>query len=395
MTVICGGAASRPIAGFAPNVQVSTAMLGAAAINWPARWAVAYAGFLAAVNYNLTTMCATDPPADPGFTAADGLAMLNPWSMDPIPFSNASAKLQQLLQRYLWYQFCECATMATPAVPAAPAAPANLPDPAPPLSGPLPSGCQFVPAWAGTIGSGFASNGATFQAGLNPTSFQGTCYWSSFGAGPHPQQTYTVSFSVPGLAGAQGVRTFTPTINVPLTVVVPVPAGANAITLSVSCTAGGTDTTQFGQTWLFCNGQIPGVPAAPCCPPDPTMMGMLENVLGYVKLLQRQLAPFSYVTGTAHAGITGTGTFAVQGLLGMKVAVTAYPATNRVSGGEPSYIYDLGWMSIETPDGFIDEVRVRSTAQVWQPRMMSDATRFGYYLRPGVTATFTELVRES
>jgi hypothetical protein len=368
-------------------------MLQAAAVNWSARWAVAYAGFLASVNYSLTTMCATDPPADPGFTAADGLAMLNPWAMDPIPFSNASNKLQQLLQRYLWYQFCQCVAAATPAPPAAPAAPVNLPDPAPGLAITNNAACDSVPWRAVTSPSmGLLTS--------KPIQYVVVKYTNTVTVAPGQTIQLNLNFYYnpppgPGPGSLLLMKQFLIAPGETNTQVVPCPIGTTFVRPDFTVSGGaGTSGISYSIDG-FCTSAPPGATAQSCCPPDPAMIGMLENVLGYVKLLQRQLAPFSYIAGTAHPGITGTGTFAVQGLLGMKVAVTAYPVTNRVAGGEPNYIYDLGWMSIETPDGFIDEVRVRSVAQIWQPRMMSDATRFGWYLRPGVTATFTELAREA
>jgi len=125
--------------------------------------------------------------------------------------------------------------------------------------------------------------------------------------------------------------------------------------------------------------------APPIAPPGDTSISNLLTIV------QRQLVPFAYIHSTVHAGLSGAGSFTVADLVGVMVVVTAYPAGNRTIAGEPTYIYDLGWLSIETIDGFIDEHRLTSTAQVWLPRSMSTATKVGYSLRSGVTATLTEL----
>jgi hypothetical protein len=51
----------------------------------------------------------------------------------------------------------------------------------------------------------------------------------------------------------------------------------------------------------------------------------------------------------------------------------------------------MGWLSIMTGDGMIQEKRLTRMSQLWFPNLMNLATTFGYYLFPGVTATITEL----
>jgi hypothetical protein len=175
--------------------------------------------------------------------------------------------------------------------------------------------------------------------------------------------------------------------------------GSNLIAFWINSGNGANANTWGAKGWISAILSIQSALYAPstqgCCPPDPDVGRLLGAIYSAVTLIQRQAVPFGYVTSTAHPGIVNTGTIAIQGLIGVKINVTAYPGANRVIPGEPNYIYDLGWVSIETGDGFIDEVRIRNTTQVWCPRLMSEATKLGYYLRAGVTATFTELVREA
>jgi hypothetical protein len=116
--------------------------------------------------------------------------------------------------------------------------------------------------------------------------------------------------------------------------------------------------------------------------------------LGLATLLQRYGLPFAYVRGATHAGITGSGSFAVSRLLGLEFQVIAQPAGLKTVGGFETYIFDLGWISIESADGFIDEVRLTRTTQLWFSRLMPMALRVGHFFNPGVTVSITELQAE-
>jgi|SRR6516225_1744431 len=116
--------------------------------------------------------------------------------------------------------------------------------------------------------------------------------------------------------------------------------------------------------------------------------------LGLATLLQRYSLPFAYVRGATHPGITGSGSFAVSRLLGLEFQVIAQPAGLKTVGGFETYIFDLGWISIESADGFIDEVRLSRTTQLWFSRLMPMALRVGHFFNPGVTVSITELQAE-
>jgi len=58
------------------------------------------------------------------------------------------------------------------------------------------------------------------------------------------------------------------------------------------------------------------------------MQAQLDQLMAMVTLIQRQAAPFGYVPGAIHAGLTGTGVIAIQGLIGCK-SVTTLPTQLR------------------------------------------------------------------
>jgi hypothetical protein len=163
----------------------------------------------------------------------------------------------------------------------------------------------------------------------------------------------------------------------------PVPSG------STGWTAGWTGSF----SWI-CSSNPPNAIVQPCCPPDPLLSIKLDQLLGLVLNLYGRSSSGtvgSYVKGTIHAGLSGSGNVAVTGRLGVLVDITA-EAPAPVAPGNPPYLFDQGWLSCSTPDGFIDEKRLTRSEQIWMPALFPISTSFGYFLNPGVTATITELL---
>ena len=173
-----------------------------------------------------------------------------------------------------------------------------------------------------------------------------------------------------------------------------------------------TDTVG-GFSWCFCGltaappplppqPALPGVPDAPArtCTNDDICNAIAELskrvtiIAKELQEVQRFGVPFAYIPGSQHVGLTGRGSFAIDRLLGMKVNITSHTTTHPDLEGNPSYIWDQGWMSVMTADGLIEEKRVSQTNMTWLPRLMDMGTTFGYELRPGTVATFTELHAE-
>jgi len=76
----------------------------------------------------------------------------------------------------------------------------------------------------------------------------------------------------------------------------------------------------------------------------------------------------------------------------MLVELTAGVPSHIQLPGVPEYQWDMGWMSVLTGDGMIEERRITRQHQLWFATSFPLATTFGYYLFPGVVATFTELL---
>lgn len=111
-----------------------------------------------------------------------------------------------------------------------------------------------------------------------------------------------------------------------------------------------------------------------------------------VNQLQAYQTPFGYTLGTSHTGLTGEGSFGVTGLSGIFIELTTVPPSIGYDLGEPNYYFDVGWASVLDSNGFIDQTRIHAVAQVWQPRLMSEALVIGYSLNQGTVATITEIL---
>jgi hypothetical protein len=150
----------------------------------------------------------------------------------------------------------------------------------------------------------------------------------------------------------------------------------------------------------------PTLPAISCSNADicTTLVGIqhqlvaLQHALGQdlalTTLIQRYRLPFASIPGAAHSNMVASGSFAISRLIGMKVEITGLAQEHHELVGNPPYVIDLGWMSILTADGMIEEKRIAQMNQQWFPTQMQDALTFGFFLNPGVTARFTELQAE-
>jgi hypothetical protein len=110
-------------------------------------------------------------------------------------------------------------------------------------------------------------------------------------------------------------------------------------------------------------------------------------------LIQRQIVPFAYISGTAHAGITGNGTIAVSNVLGLKVAFTTKPSRLGADSGDPINLWGAGWINAGTADGFGPRIWVTSDPMILKP-LSADITVIGYSIPTDCVLTITELLRE-
>lgn len=124
------------------------------------------------------------------------------------------------------------------------------------------------------------------------------------------------------------------------------------------------------------------------------LMLRVQQLAQSVQILQRWGKPFGYIDGQEHPNLTGTGQLPTSRLLGMHVFVVEPPPGEPVLPGNPPYLWDVGWMSINDANGMLEEKRITRSGFDWLPRDMPLASSFNYALNPGVVLTVREIVPE-
>lgn len=415
MTDVCGGGPSSPLPLTEPLINLTAAGAAslAAAYGFPELEPV-IALAAASIDLVLVNYCSTDPPADPGLTAADvanAIDVMNPGLAIP-----AIAKVQQwFLSRY-WYDVCHCTAGPTPAPPAL-----SNPNTGIGTNTGAGSGLNAPPCWTVTapmtltdtvnfghsIVAPFLPSGPgstiSIAGGLFPLSSimpPGTnaCSWAFTSLGSTHDtlvrfQTIdtsgvigkTLSLARSTISGTQsGTSAINPSIDGPYA----------QIAFLTDPTPSPLGTTSWQGTFSFtCSGAPPSALVQPCCPPDPLIDAKLDLIYGLVlNLYNRNPGSSAYRLGTVHSSLRGSGTIPVHELVGVLVHISSTPG-GVVLPGQPPYLFDQGWLSCATPDGFIDEKRLTRLNQIWMPSLFPLADTFGYVLFDGVVADITELLR--
>jgi hypothetical protein len=394
VTTLCGGGTSAPKAGLPSVVDYAVSTIAELLIFRGVRWPIFALPLIDMGPLTLASFCATDPPALPAFTSDETDAVLQlRFGTD---FDSGIAKFKDLVLYTLWYEACECTSgsLTTYVQPTIPSGTPEYQPPVPLASTPCISLGPNSDTY--TTGNGNFNQGGILRSGALWTTARITVSTTILTA-PGWTQVITPRFDLS--AGGQ--------ITLPAFVV---PAGTSvtrdyavpqdntvsgfSITLS---TATGTGQMRQDKTWsAYCGGVLPG-DLVPCCPPDEVTQATLDILLKMVTLIQRQVAPFAYVYGDNHAGLTGDGEISpVGGLIGVSVDVTAVTSAVGSSAGTPQHLFDVGFITLGTVDGWLKSRRIDADGTLeLAPNGAGAITRIGYTLEPGVEVDIRELVRES
>jgi hypothetical protein len=146
--------------------------------------------------------------------------------------------------------------------------------------------------------------------------------------------------------------------------------------------------------WFCSSGDSPA--GGGCCTAsDPFTQGQLTAMLNLLTLIQRQTAPFAYVPGASHAGLTGDGTLTIPSCIGVLVTMTTVPSWVGIEIGAPLEYREAGWFSWGNPSGYTAREWISHSPQLSFPAGAAQYTRLGYSLSPGVVATIQELYAET
>lgn len=416
MTALCGGGPSGPKSGVAETIIYTTGMLASLLNNRGGLWASVAAPLLGVLAYDATALCGIDPPAKPTISAEEYTALLQlaPWDTLQV----ALGKLKDLLTAAIWYELCECSSGTRPPMP-----PDLLTPPAGVSVGPTLNNCPQVSARLmvpykadpNVMSQQFNITRALYPDLPIYQSADSPPNWPPQDMAPIPpnwtgvqvelvlvgndctgSDQYSVMWSTLEADGtAMGFYAW-PSVSPLLRyytdpsthsyLLLPRPTGPY---FAVHAWHSGSCPDQEVDV-VIRHTCTPGVGLSTCCPPDPAVVSMLQQLLQLATLEQRWRLPFGTIDG-ATTPASGTGSFAVSRAVGLRIEVVTEPPGTRTSFGNPPYHFDLGWLSVTDGGGMLQEVRVTRPVQTWFPAQMQLATLVGYALKPGVVAYITEL----
>lgn len=402
MTAVCGGGASRPKNDVDPLQVLIGDQIGdiLVSLGMP-EFAAVYAS-VAFLKFGLDAVCTVDPPAIPTIDAARIAAYYDSFASDAYPLILKDA--QDLIGHYLWFQWCECVTAPQPTPPAPTPFPpgVSIDDPRLVLT-PFTECYSFLQSFEGKTSDANGDITWDLTAGAPGTIGASTQWFSTFISNhggtqlpPYPIVNYVDQLDAAGHLVDSFSTTYAADPPNTAAGTFSIPRNSSATTLRFRSHllpgSSGQNVQSLFTAHQVCS-DLPPSARPDCCPPDPTLEGLIVQVLRLERLILDSLGGnTSYSRGTAHLGLTGSGSLAVAGLRGVAVEVTTGTPTTPLLPGNPPYQWDLGWMSVLTGDGMIEERRLTRQHQVWLPASMSLTTTFGYFLNPGVVATITELV---
>jgi hypothetical protein len=373
--------------------------------------------------YNLPSFCAAEPPTFPTFTTPE-IEAYGQGLIDQDYYSFLT-KAKDFVGALFWYQQCQCVTGPQPTMPTPPALPSDAPVFIGPSAVPVSAACASIPAtgpqsitsfgpppilapYAGPYfgGNSYSAIGARFITGgvgsfdygyhfpTGTTQYTLTFHRQTTGGTPGGSWEFGVYYT-----GYQNGVEFdlggdTATIahgGADITRTYSVVAGQIGVTVLFALVGADSTDVPFVTAAFFCG--TPGAAQTPCCPPDQSMLLLLQQIRSLVTLTQRQLAPFSYVTKSVTLGLSGTGEISVQGLLGLRIDLTTVPARLGQVLGHPIDLWDAGWINLGTADGFGPRQFISSNPFLLRP-VAPDVTRVGYSIPADVVISITELVRE-
>lgn len=427
MTALCvGGGTSSAKPGYDRLLNVAPWVVAGLITDIPPVTAAAIGAAVGNQLYDLSSFCLTDPPTMPTIGFQDVVDVLTP--ENPFVFVPAARKFSDLIANYAWRVFCQCNAGTQPPAPTTPPALSDY-NPQPSVgtqpttsghcfdssvysvdirrdlaAGPTNAGNTLYPITSrflttpGPLGTAppFTGTMQTYRmpAGATQIRLRGHNY-STTSRGQnviYGAQTYNAAgANVSGISGSSIPNTLGDWDSVPLN---PGNVGTGAIYVAVYFELRDTDPSAVEDVELIfdCGSNAPSA-VTPCCPPDASLMTSIQQILGYVQLLQRQTAPFAYSTGATHS-VSGNGELTVQGLLGCKVQLDSYGSSVGIESGDPAEFFEAGWFAWGGTDGFHTRELITHSPQVSFPAAAGQFTRIGYTLGDAVTATITELVRE-
>lgn len=419
MTVLCRGATSSIKPGAPTTLAVGATFISEAlSALGPTGWALA--ALVTGYTVNISGMCATDPPPMPTWDANDVLSFavgtLNPGWDQTLP------KLDAVVNNYAWQLFCKCDDAQPPTAIAPVPSPPNTTVPAP--TGPQPCGhgshsgiapntpntppdslrqditTLVLPTTGATrivtdasgqytiygMPTGVTSVVWTIQYGhlqsCGPDHFTDV-FMHTYDSTGAPIQSFAFNETNPiDVNKATGTYTFTGS-----------PVYWRLSEANIQATSCGSYTTPHQLVVdVWCGGATPRSLTS-CCPPDESISLALNNIITVVNKIyaNQKPSPSAWKDGTRHTGLSGSGRLNLSaGALGVRTEFTSIPSTVRVTNGDPTFYWDLGFL---TPLAVEDPLRGWRT--VFNPEsfaLPAFADGIAWTLAPGAVMNLVELI---
>lgn len=368
-------------------------------------WLRPFLPYMPTIAVNTSDICAIDPPDPPSLDPLDLLALFDPTRQALKAL--AVEKISLWVLNAAWYALCQCSDGSTPTATTLPTTPSPLPVINPPGTT-LPTtdapcqvrdfGMESSPYWSPAyinFTNGTPAQPFFWQLPNATTDYNDFAVDILPGVGTHvttPRLRFDYYASTTGSPIGQQILTFTDNARVRFT---PTSGALYYVGFLLADTTVQTHDNFRVNIRHYCSPAGPGAPVSACCPPDPTLQATLAAVLELTTLIQRQLAPFAFIDGAVHSGLTGAGEFAVSSLVGARIEIIdSLPGTVGVEAGVPETLFGAGWIRWGEADYWREREWLDSETRLSTPYAASVMTRIGYSLPPGLEIRITELERE-
>jgi hypothetical protein len=402
MTAICGGGTSaiKPV-GVAASQILSPDALATLFEGGGFAWLSTLVYALGYLTFDLTQICATDPPALPNVDSARFVSYLA--SPQGAQFLREDATT--IAEYLLWYLYCECTSAPTPAPPAPPTMPTGVQVDTPPATSTGTSPCGYggqifgtysydangnyqVPLGAST-GNVTASrwyqltHNTTLNDGTSDTPTPTTLTLQQLNASNAivQQDVYTHPALQSGIQRVYSGQLAPGVTHFGLLLHAPTPATGQF--------------RQYDSMVLYCTAPPSAVMQA-CCPPDPYLQVLINQVLQLEQLILESLpqGKVPYVDGVKHANLSGTGTVALTAqAVAIRVDIVSRPDPWPSHPGTPPYLYSLGFITPYAVGTPLRGSRLVYDHQIYEYPSYTD--QIGWGLADQVVVNIVELQKAS
>lgn len=408
----CSPNSSEPKDGIGSYLVFDAAKIGQFLLQTGMGWLSPLVPEIGGKTYNLSDFCASDPPDEPTTDPGDIAQFFNP--LNPTGQADLKNWLTDVVNHFVWFQSCQCS---------------SGPQPTPPSPISQPTDVNFQPPSTTTGDHCFAGTAThtpnyanviawNFNDALPP----GTSPYTDgeFTRPPIPQPTpSSITFTaIVGSGGAHATAaTFlvnfynasgsaisastylspsvatSATFNSP---VIPVPTNAAYWQIIANKDESGsthaTNSIEVDVT-VYCQGQGPNNLGMVCCPTDPNLLAMIQQILDQLQFLESIIparAP-TYAERSTTTGLSDTGNFTVaDDVIAVKIALTTIPAYIGKLDGLPITYFGVGWVTPTTDSGPQAGIPISRATQVFP--LPEATTGLDYALSPGVVISITELL---